>query len=221
MRHRNAPEGGNLNLGDSRRTSPPAEGPREDNPKARYSLVLDRQRHLKWRWLDPLEHILMVLCGVALAGFSMTVFFDVVTRSLGHPVLWVQEVTTTFFVYGVFIGTAAAARRNDHLYLSAIGEAMSGKSRLAVETFNRLVVLGAALCMVYFGTINFRQGFGAFRMPSMTPLASLYAPIPLSGALVALFMVEQLVNGWRHGFAGAAEDSTEEALDSDRFAASP
>jgi TRAP-type C4-dicarboxylate transport system permease small subunit len=197
-------------------------GPRRDDyPAPRHSLVIDRQRHLKWRWLDPLEHILMVLCGVALAGFTTTVFFDVVTRSLGHPVLWVQEVTTTFFVYGVFIGTAAAARRNDHLYLSAVGEAMSGHPRLLIETFNRLVVLGAALCMVYFGYINFRQGFGAFRMPSMTPLASLYAAIPLSGALVALFMVEQLINGWRNGFAGAAPDTIEEVLDSDRFRASP
>jgi TRAP-type C4-dicarboxylate transport system permease small subunit len=168
----------------------------------RYSLVLERQRHLKWRWLDPIEQTLMVLCGVALAGFSCTVFFDVVTRSLGHPVLWVQEVTTTFFVYGIFIGTAAAARRNDHLYLSAITEAMTGRTRLAVETFNRLVLLGAALCMAYFGFINFVEGFHAFRMPSMTPLASLYAAIPLSGAFVALFTIEQLLNGWRNGFAG-------------------
>jgi TRAP-type C4-dicarboxylate transport system permease small subunit len=168
----------------------------------RYSLVLERQRHLKWRALDPLEHALMALCGVALAGFTTTVFFDVVTRSIGHPVLWVQEVTTTFFVYGIFIGTAAAARRNDHLYLSAISEMLTGRTRLIVETFTRLVVLGAALCMVVFGYINFRQGFGAFRMPSMTPLASLYAAIPLSGALVTLFMVEQLLNGWRNGFAG-------------------
>src|SRR6202162_2016612 len=102
----------------------------------RYSLVINRQRHLKWRWLDPLEHGLMVLCGVALAGFTTTGFFDVVTRSLGHPVLWGQEVRMTFFVYGIFIGAAAAARRNDHLYLSAIGEAMSGRPRLAIETFN-------------------------------------------------------------------------------------
>jgi TRAP-type C4-dicarboxylate transport system permease small subunit len=171
----------------------------------RHSLVLERQRHLKWRWLDPVEQVLMVMCGLALAGFSGTVFFDVVTRSLGHPVLWVQEVTTTFFVYGIFIGAAAATRRNDHLYLSAIAEAMSGTKRLVVESFNRLVMLGAALCMVYFGFINFVEGFHAFRMPSLTPLATLYAPIPLSGALVALFAVEQLVNGWRNGFAGDDE----------------
>jgi TRAP-type C4-dicarboxylate transport system permease small subunit len=175
----------------------------------RYSLVLERQRHLKWRCLDRLEQVLMVLCGLSLGGFSCTVFFDVLTRSIGHPVLWVQEVTTTFFVYGIFIGTAAAARRNDHLYLSAIAEAMTGRKRLLVETFNRLVLLGAALCMVYFGFINFIEGFHAFRMPSLTPLATLYAPIPLSGVLVALFAIEQLVNGWRNGFEGSGQDEDE------------
>jgi len=174
-----------------------------------YSLVLERQRHLKWRCFDPLEQILMVMCGLALGGFSCTVFFDVVTRSIGRPVLWVQEVTTTFFVYGIFIGTAAAARRNDHLCLSAVTEAMTGRTRLLVETFNRLVLFGAASCMVYFGFINFVEGFHAYRMPSLTPLASLYAPIPIAGALVALFAIEQLVNGWRNGFAGPGETDDE------------
>jgi len=171
------------------------------------SLVLQRQRKLKWKQLDWLESVLMVLCGITLAGFSTTVFFDVVTRTLGHPWLWLQEVTMTFFVYGVFIGAAVATRRNDHLCLSAIAEAMTGRMRLLVETFNRLVIFGAALCMVYFGYLNFLAGFGNFRMPSMTPLASLYAAIPLSGALIALFTVEQVVNGWRHGFAGHDAES--------------
>ena len=176
--------------------------------KRRNALVLERDRHLKWRAFDPVEQVLMILCGVTLTGFSTTVFLDVVTRSLGHPWLWLQEVTMTFFVYGIFAGAAAATRRNDHLYLSAIAEAMTGRMRLVVETFNRLVVFGAALCMVWFGYLNFLAGFGNFRMPSMTPLASLYAAIPLSGALIALFTVEQLVNGWRNGFA--AEHHVEE-----------
>jgi len=45
----------------------------------------------------------------------------------------------------------------------------------------------------------------------MTPIASLYAAIPLSGALIALFAVEQLVNGWRNGFDHPAEASEPEA----------
>jgi TRAP-type C4-dicarboxylate transport system permease small subunit len=53
---------------------------------------------------------------------------------------------------------------------------------------------------VYFGYLNYFRGFGSFRLPSGTPIASLYAAIPLSGALIALFTIEQLVNGCRHGF---------------------
>ena len=55
-------------------------------------------------------------------------------------------------------------------------------------------------CLVYFGYLNFLRGFSSFRMPSMTPIASLYVAIPISGALIALFTIEQLVNGCRKGF---------------------
>ena len=151
--------------------------------------------------LDPLERALMVLCGVAITGFTVSVMCDVVTRTLGRPWLWLQEVTMTFFIYGVFIGAGAATRRNDHLYLAALAESMSGRRRLAFETFNRLVMLAVALSMVWFGYLNFLDGFRSLRMPSMTPLASLYAGIPICGALVALFTIEQLVNGWKNGFA--------------------
>lgn len=112
----------------------------------------------------------------------------------------------TFFIYGIFIGVAAATRRNDHLYLAVLAESMTGRRRLFFEMFNRTVVLGVALCLIYYGYLNFLDGFKSLRMPSMTPLASLYAAIPICGVLVALFTIEQMVNGWRHGFAGPASD---------------
>jgi TRAP-type C4-dicarboxylate transport system permease small subunit len=163
-------------------------------------LVLKRQRHLKWRAFDVIELGLMILCGLLLFGFSTTVTFDIVTRTIGHPWLWLQEVTSTFFIYAIFIGSAAATRRNDHLYLTALSEAMHGTPRLVIEIVIRLVVLGVAFCLIYFGYINFLRGFSSFRMPSMTPIASLYAAIPIAGILIALFTVEQLVNGIRNGF---------------------
>jgi TRAP-type C4-dicarboxylate transport system permease small subunit len=163
-------------------------------------LVLNRQRHLKWRAFDVLELALMMLCGLLLFGFSATVTFDIVTRSIGHPWLWLQEVTSTFFIYAIFIGAAVATRRNDHLYLTALSEAMHGTARLVIEIIIRGVVLGVSICLIYFGYINFLRGFGSFRMPSMTPIASLYAAIPISGVLIALFTIEQIVNGIRNGF---------------------
>jgi TRAP-type C4-dicarboxylate transport system permease small subunit len=163
-------------------------------------LVLQRQRHLKWRALDWLETVLMVLCGILCFGFSLSVTADIVTRTIGHPWLWLQEVTSTLFVYAIFTGAAVATRRNDHLYLTAIAEAMHGTSRMAVEIVTRLIVLAVALCLIRYGYLNYLRGFGSFRLPSGTPIASLYAVIPLSGALIALFTVEQIVNGIVNGF---------------------
>jgi TRAP-type C4-dicarboxylate transport system permease small subunit len=163
-------------------------------------LVLQRQRHLKWRALDRLELVLMMLCGALCFGFSLSVTADIVTRTIGHPWLWLQEVTSTLFIYAIFIGAAVATRRNDHLYLTAIAEAMHGSSRMIVEIAIRIVVLGVAFCLIWYGYQNYLRGFGSFRLPSGTPIASLYAIIPLSGILIALFTIEQIVNGVRNGF---------------------
>jgi TRAP-type C4-dicarboxylate transport system permease small subunit len=163
-------------------------------------LVLQRQRHLKWRALDRLELVLMVLCGVLCFGFSLSVTADIVTRTIGHPWLWLQEATSTLFIYAIFTGAAVATRRNDHLYLTAISESMHGTSRLIVEITLRIVVLAVAACLIWYGYQNFLRGFGSFRLPSGTPIASLYAVIPLSGVLIALFSIEQLANGIVNGF---------------------
>ncbi len=166
-------------------------------------LVVGRQRHLKWRAFDVLELILMGLCGFLLFAFCTTVIFDIITRTIGHPWLWLQEVTSTLFIYAIFFGAAVATRRNDHLYLTAIADALQGRSRIIVEIIIRLVVMGVAICFIYFGYLNFLRGFSSFRMPSLTPIASLYAAIPICGVFVALFTIEQIVNGLRNGFEHA------------------
>jgi len=176
-------------------------------------LVSKRQRHLKWRALDRLELVLMILCGVLCFGFSLSVAADIVTRTIGHPWLWLQEVTSTLFIYAIFIGAAVATRRNDHLYLTAISESMRGAPRLIIEIALRVVVLGVAACLIWYGYLNYLRGFGSFRLPSGTPIASLYAVIPLSGVLIALFSIEQLTNGLINGF-----DHQESVVDDDTTA---
>ncbi|HVY00112.1 MAG TPA: TRAP transporter small permease subunit [Pseudorhodoplanes sp.] len=166
------------------------------------SLVINRHRHLKWRALDPLEGFLMALCGVSIAGFTFSVLCDVVTREIGYPWLWLQQVTTGFFGWGVFIGAAVATRRIDHLNLVEITKQMRGSNRTAIEVFNRLVVLVIGILMVIFGIQNAINDLGSFRMPSLIPLTYYTTSVPLCGALIVLFCVEQIANGWNNGFEG-------------------
>jgi TRAP-type C4-dicarboxylate transport system permease small subunit len=161
-------------------------------------------RHLKWPLLDPLERGLMVLCALLLLGFTLVEIADVLFRNLHRPWLNANEFAAGFFVWGVFLGMGVAVRRDQHFRLTALAHTMRGNRRTLVETLNRLVILGVALSMVVFGYRNYLTGFGSFLMPSLTPIAVLYGAIPVAGVLVALFTVEELVNGWRHGFEGNA-----------------
>ena len=157
-------------------------------------------RHLKWAAFDYLERGLMVLCALLLLGFTVCEVADVLFRNLGRPWLNANEFASGLFTWGVFLGMGVAVRRDQHFRLTAVGEALSGRKRLLVETFNRLVILGVGLCMVWFGYKNYLNGFGSFLMPSVTPIAVLYAAIPVAGFLISLFTLEELINGWRHGF---------------------
>ena len=166
------------------------------------AMVLQRHRHLKWPALDKLEALLMILCGVCITAFTATVFLDVVTRALGAPWLWLQQVTTAFFAWGVFLGMAAATRRNDHFYLAEITKRMTGSKRSTIEITNRLIVLAVAFMLIVYGWRNALLDLGSFRMPSLIPLTVYTAIVPVAGVLIALFTIEQLVNGWQRGFEG-------------------
>jgi len=178
------------------------------------ALILQRHRHLKWRSFDVLEAALMILCGVCIFMFTLTVGCDIVTRTIGKPWLWLQQVTTAFFAWGVFCGMAAATRRNDHFYLSEITRRLTGAPRSTIEILNRLVVLVVALLLVWYGWKNALLDMGSYRMPSLVPLAVYTAIVPAAGVLIVLFTIEQLVNGWRNGFEGPEDrDELPEAVE--------
>jgi TRAP-type C4-dicarboxylate transport system permease small subunit len=166
------------------------------------SLVLDRHRHLKWKAFDPLEAFLMIMCGVCIFMFTVSVFADVITRTLGDPWVWLQQVTTAFFCWGVFIGMAAATRRNDHFYLTEITKRMKGPSRNLIEALNRLLVLLVSVLLTYYGWQNALLDMGSFRMPSLIPLTVYTGIVPFAGVMIGLFTIEQLVNGLQNGFEG-------------------
>ena len=90
---------------------------------------------------------------------------------------------------------------------------MTGAPRQTIEIVNRIVVLIVSVVIIWCGTQNALLDLGSFRMPSLIPLTVYTAIVPIAGALVALFSIEQLINGWKHGFEGPEDrDDTREAI---------
>lgn len=164
------------------------------------AIVFQTQRHLKWRGLDPLEHALMRACGLCLLGFTLSEFADVLFRLLHHPLASAQEFSSGFFIWGVFLGGAVAVRRDTNFRIGAISDKWTGPVRVVAEVVKRAVMLGVAGVLTISGYTNFLHGFGSYIPPSQTPIAVLYAAIPVAGLLIGIFVAEGLICGLRNGF---------------------
>ena len=79
---------------------------------------------------------------------------------------------------------------------------MKGMPRTVNESLNRIIALMVSFALIWFGWKNAMLDLGSFRMPSLIPLTVYTAIVPAAGVLIALFTIEQLVNGWRNGFEG-------------------
>ena len=170
------------------------------------SLVIARHSHLKWKALDPLEGVLMALCGLSIAGFTLSVFCDVVTREIGRPWLWLQLVTTGFFAWGVFIGMAVATRRLDHLNLVEITKGMSGPT---AHLHGGLQPAGDPRRRHRDGGVRhpeFPARHGQLSRALADPARHLHGERAAFRRADRLFCIEQIVNGWRHGFEGPEDE---------------
>jgi TRAP-type C4-dicarboxylate transport system permease small subunit len=83
-----------------------------------------------------------------------------------------------------------------------ITKRLSGPKRTFMEVINRVIILLVGAAMLVFGLQNFLNDMGSYRAPSLIPLSSYTASVPIAGALIVLFSLEQIINGWRHGFEG-------------------
>lgn len=156
--------------------------------------------HRTWRRLDYVEMALLGVGGLMPALFTLAVFTDVVTRMLGVPVSWLQELILATFVWGLFVGGTVAVRRRLHFRLTTMVDSMRGTRRKVFETVNNGVILVIAAWMVISGGQFASMATGIFLQPTQHPVALISIAIPVSGVLIALFTVEGLVTGWTRGF---------------------
>lgn len=163
-------------------------------------LVSRQERPLKTRGLDVVEYVLLVLSGLLLLAFTGTVLLDVVTRLLGAPILWLQEATLISFVWGTFVGAAVAQRRSEHFVVTSLGVRAGVLRRRLTEIGIGAVLVAVGLTVAYFGFVNFQQGFGNTLPVTGLPLSTLTGAIPVFGVLLSIFVLERLIQGWRHGF---------------------
>jgi TRAP-type C4-dicarboxylate transport system permease small subunit len=159
------------------------------------------------RAMDGLHRLCMVLAGTCLVVITVIIPWGVFTRYvLGYGSSWPEPAAVLLMIWFSFLSAAICYRENLHIGVAVIPMMLGGQARIAIGWMIEIAMAGTNLFMLVWGVrlvqATWHQAIAEF--PGYSVGLS-YLPVPLGGAITALFVIERLWTGAL--FAAPADDS--------------
>jgi len=127
----------------------------------------------------------LVACALVVT-LLVVVALGVVTRSLGEPLIWTDEMSRILMVWLAAFGWILASRKRLHVRIRFFQDHLPPPLHRAVEVVLQLAVTGLGVLVAGYGVqlVARNHDLEATTMP--ISMAWLYVPIALAGAVTAL-----------------------------------
>ncbi|HEX3504669.1 MAG TPA: TRAP transporter small permease [Xanthobacteraceae bacterium] len=147
--------------------------------------------------MDALYLCCVVIAGTALVLISAVIPWAVFTRYvLNSAASWPEPTAILLTIVLTFVGAAACYRRRIHMNVSYFVQLLPPISRAIAEFVAELLVAAMGLFMMVYGA-RLVEATWYNTIPDFPALSVgvTYLPIPISGALLLLFVIERVVLG--------------------------
>jgi C4-dicarboxylate transporter DctQ subunit len=141
------------------------------------------------RWFEDFSSILCFVTGMAL------MLYEVIMRYVfSNPTTWINEISTSLVVWGVFLGLSLALRDNHHVSADILYAIVPAKFRKIMDYFANTV--GTIFCIFFvyysitlvYSLLNSRQ----VSIETGLPMWIFVAVLPVSGIMFGIRFIERL-----------------------------
>ncbi len=137
------------------------------------------------------------VCAILVVALSVVVFFQVFNRFvLKAPLAWSEDLAMLLFQWVAFLGAAVGVKRMRHFGIEMVVKALPEKVRHGVELLVPLIMAIVGLTMLIQGwtllTLNWNRIYSTMNLSYTWA----FLPIPLSGALILLYLLQHEVRRW-------------------------
>jgi TRAP-type C4-dicarboxylate transport system permease small subunit len=138
-----------------------------------------------------------VLVGLAATGLVAMVII-IAWQVFGRYVLrsspsWTEQAAMTLMIWFVLLAAAAGVREGFHIRIVAVEESVPAAVRKTMRILADLLMSGAGVAMAVWGGEMVMRTWSHV-IPSLgLPRGLAYLGLPISGALIALFSLERIV----------------------------
>ena len=149
------------------------------------------------RWQDAPARLLEWICIVLMGAMVLDVMWGVFSRFvLRAPSRWTDELATFLLIWVAMLGAAVAHRESAHLGVVWLVERLDPRvGRWVARFVHALIILFAAIVMVYGGIVLLRDRFGSGQvLPALGwNKAWMYMAVPVAGVFIIAYSVRELI----------------------------
>jgi len=155
------------------------------------------------RLCDGLAGLIRNVVWIAFAAMIVTIGLQIVSRNLlDTQIIWTSDVALLLFTWLIFVGSALGLRTGSHYFVDMLPTHIP-VVRLVVE----IISIIAGFCVVWILSVD---GWTLASLRASGEVQSIgisrfwmYLPLPISGVLMAVFLIEMTVNLMRNPFGKA------------------
>ncbi|MBU8975997.1 MULTISPECIES: TRAP transporter small permease [unclassified Lysobacter] len=131
---------------------------------------------------------------LALLGLVVVQGWQVIARYvLNDSPSWTEPVTLLLLSTAMSLGAAAGVHTRRHFAFSLLAEALKPRARHAMHLLQSAVIVLIGLVLLYWGAVLFIDGVHIPTAGAPMPESIEYLPLAVSGALMALFALAQMI----------------------------
>ena len=142
--------------------------------------------------------LLQGLANCFFTAMVIAVVVEVVARYVFHrPLLWTEEVAKLAFTWLAFLGAAIAARHNEHIQVETLVEFFPRPIRYGVGILVRVASVIFLIIVTVYSALFMISEIDTTSAAMEISKAWWVLPIPISTALICLYIVRDLVAMFR------------------------
>ena len=143
-----------------------------------------------------IDYLAIVLFSTLFLFGILQVFFRWV---LNNPLTWSEEAIQLMYVWICYLGWAIAERKDSHIRITAVMNALPEKGQKWLQIFNHILCIVFSVLMVWYGIKL--VGVGAKRTAVSFPLnyGVVYLMGPISNFIIIFYELAGLIECWVKG----------------------
>lgn len=144
------------------------------------------------------DNVIEGTCAILMVALAVVVFIQVFNRFvLKTPLAWSEDLAMLLYQWVVFVGAALGVKRMRHFGIELVVRQFPEHWHHRIEVVTPLVMLVVAVVMVVQGynllTLNMNRIYATMDLSYTWA----FLPIPLSGVLIILYLIQIEVQRWR------------------------